>query len=272
MYFQYTNLFSQIYNPLNSTKYNPGRWFLSSVRMHACVWVCVCVRACTHAAGGSGNPPRVFKHKPGLLLPSLWSKPFPGGDPTLEDCDFLAHETHFRRGRGGGALCLASTATHLHPQDRMEQDRTFGSLPQSWHGYCSREWPAVEFKRKETPFSPLQPPLWHSRAPLHATYAPRSALRSRGLPGSAGRRVSGQQPAPRPAPCGRRGLATLLLDRQWVRTLLDSALWQPAVPRSRSWKHQHSKSCRSRWATQMAPVMHIFTWGGMFSHSFVRSI
>lgn len=98
-----------------------------------CLSVCVCVRACTHAAGGSGNPPRVFKHKPGLLVPSLWSKPCPGGDPTLEDCDILAHETHFRRGWGGGALCLNGRATHLHPQDRMEQDRT-GASPKAGTG------------------------------------------------------------------------------------------------------------------------------------------
>lgn len=83
------------------------------MRVFECV--CMCVRACTHAAGGSGNPPHVFKHKPGLLLPSLGNKPCPDGDPTLEDCDFLAHETHFRRGRGGGALCLAGRATHLRP-------------------------------------------------------------------------------------------------------------------------------------------------------------
>lgn len=200
MYFQYTNLFSQIYNPLNSTKYNPGRWFLSSVRMHACVWVCVCVcvRACTHAAGGSGNPPHVFKHKPGLLLPSLWSKPCSDGDPTLEDCDFLAHETHLRRGRGGGAL--PRRQGHTPPSTGQDGTGQNGTLPWSWHRYCSREWPAVEFKCKETPFSPLQTPLWHSRTVLHATYGPWSDLRSRGLPGLAGRHVSSQQASSSPSP------------------------------------------------------------------------
>lgn len=161
--------------------------------------MCVCVRACTHAAGGSGNPPHVFKHKPGLLLPSLWSKPCPDGDPALEDCDFLAHETHFRRGWGGGALCLTGRATHLHPQDRTEQDRT-GASPEADTGIAvgsGQLWSSRARKYLFLPSKPLSDTPEHF---LHDTYAPWSALRSRGLPGSAGRRVCSQQASSSPSP------------------------------------------------------------------------
>lgn len=214
------------------------------MRVFECV--CVCVRACTHAAGGSGNPPHVFKHKPGLLLPSLWSKPCSDGDPTLEDCDFLAHETHFRRGRGGGALCLAGRATHLRPQDRTEQDRT-GASPEAGTGIAVGSGQLWSSSARQQLFLLSK---HHSDTPGHFSMTPMAL----GQPSGAGDCQARQgamcpasRPAPRPAPCGRRGLATLLLEaRQWVRTLLDSALQQTAVPRSRSWKHQHSKSCRSR--------------------------
>lgn len=208
--------------------------------------VCVCVRACTHAAGGSGNPPHVFKHKPGLLLPSLWSKPCPDGDPTLEDCDFLAHETHFRRGWGGGALCLTGRATHLRPQDRTEQDRT-GASPEADTGIAVGSGQLWSSRARKYLFLPSKP---LSDTPEHFSMTPMPLGQPSGAGDCQARQgavCAASRPAPRPAPCGHRGLATLLLEaREWVRMLLDSASWQSAVPQSCSWKHQHSKPCRSR--------------------------
>lgn len=110
------------------------------------------------------------------------------------------------------------------PSTGQEGTGQNGSLPLNWHGYCSREWPAVEFKCKETLFSPLQTPLY---TPGHSSMTP-TAL---GQPSGAGDCQARQgavcpasRPAPRPAPSGCRGLATLLLEaREWGRTLLDSA-------------------------------------------------
>lgn len=230
MYFQYTNLFSQIYNPLNSTKYNPGRWFLSSVRMHACVWECVCV--CVHA------------HMLLVVVVThhVCSNTSPDSFSLLSGANLAQVETlHWKtvtflpmkpfQKRPGWRCSLPRQQGHATPSTGQDGTGQNGSLPQSWHGYCSREWPAVEFKSKETSFSPLQPPLWHSRALLHDSYAPRSPSGAGDCRAQQGEVCPASRSAPHPAPCGRRGLATLLLEaREWARTLLDSALWQPAVP------------------------------------------
>lgn len=106
-------------------------------------------RARTHAAGGSGNPPHMFNHKPGLLLPFLWSKPHPDGDPALEDCDFLPHESHSLK-RMGWRCPLSPAGPRSSPEAAAE--------------------------------APLKPPLdADPEAPLKLTWVSQQGVTSRGV-------------------------------------------------------------------------------------------
>lgn len=149
---------------------------------------------------------------------------------------------------GVAALSASLAGPHIsvHRTGRTERDRS-GASPEAGMGIAvgsGQPWSSSARKRLFLLSKPL------SDTPGHFSTTP-TAL---GQPSGAGDWQARQGAvcpasglAPRPAPCGRRGLATLLLEaREWVRTLLDSAPRQSAVPQALSWKHQHSKLWRSR--------------------------
>lgn len=132
-----------------------------------CVCECVCVRECvctrTHAAGGSGNPPQMFKHKPGLLLTFLWIKPYTDGDPALEDCDFLAHESCSLKMPGRWCYLLSWKGHHAPPSTGQ------GASPTADSGVAVGSDQLLVFRCEEMSFFPLQVPCSHSGAPLRDT-------------------------------------------------------------------------------------------------------
>lgn len=87
------------------------------------------------------------------------------------------------------------------------------------------------FKCKETPLLSCSKPLSDTLGHLCVTPArPRSARDYRGSVGAA---CPASGPAPRPAPCGRRGLATLLLGAGLCLPAASGApAWRPAAPQT----------------------------------------
>ena len=100
----------------------------------------------------------------------------------LEDCDFLSRESRSLK-RPGWQCSLPRRQGHTPPS--TGRDGTGASLEADPDTAIGSDQPWCSSARKHL-FFPLQTPLRHSGAPLHDTYAPRSALASRGLPGLSG--------------------------------------------------------------------------------------
>lgn len=201
-----------------------------------------------------------------LLVTVLWSKPHPDGDPALEDCDFLARESCSlkRPGWWYSPSCQQGHGFSI-PVTGQEPPLTLTRVSQQ--GVASRGV-HVQGNTYFSHSKPLSDTLGH---PCMTPMPHGQPSRAGDCWGLAGHRLSSQRAAPRPAPRGRRGLATLLLEAgEWVTPQLDVAARQPVAQRLCA--RQHHKPRLSLCATQTAPVthLHIFTWGGMFSHSFLK--